>query len=55
MNGLCPTDCQYRLGGECDGSMCMPKPVEVLNDADLERGKSPLMKVVDEPMSNGGW
>lgn len=53
---ICPADCPNKHGGECDASMCMPKPIEVLSDADLERGASPHLHVAgDEPQSNGGW
>lgn len=53
---LCPwADKNEDCHGEC---MTTIKPIEVLNDADLERGASPALVVInDEPvqMMNGNW
>ena len=53
----CVDYCPYISGGECSGECMTIKPIEVLNDADLERGASPSLVVIDEPkqMMNGNW
>ena len=55
-NKNCP-NCKFDCQGQCKKIDTEDEGVEYapISDADLERGASPFMKVVDVPTSNGGW